>query len=349
MPLKLGIAKIIFPFVLIIYASPFAYSQSEDKNYWDSTWYFYNKGKYSQSIKYIDKLLKKYPQSSQYQQYKSVILFTWKKYDETIVLLNDVLKANPYLPDAYNRRAMANYEIGKLDSSLADFTRAIGILREQDSIAFRGKAMIYLEKKEYPMAIINFDSAALFKPKDRFFYVKRYTAYFFSGDLINAKKQLNLALKMHYDSDYSDQIIITARAETNYSLKEKELAMSDCNLILKTDPNNLSALFIRGQIHMENKKFDLAVIDFNKCSQQKMSSKELYALRGTANYYLANDQKAIDDLNKAIEMDPSNSILYILRAECKHNLKSGSGCTDMKTALSLGNEDAKRLRDEYCK
>ena len=59
---------------------------------------------------------------------------------------------------------------------------------------------------------------------------------------------------------------------------------------------------------------------------------------------------SIADYTKAIEINPWHANAYYGRGTAKLILDHlGSGCSDLRMALELGNKDAKELINEYCR
>ena len=139
------------------------------------------------------------------------------------------------------------------------------------------------------------------------------------------------------------------RAYYYYTAKDNVKALLDCEASLALNRNNVSCLFIKGQILLGEKKFNAAVDCFNECAAKKMKDHNLYFLRGMANYYLAHNEAAISDFTKYLEMDSSNAQVYYLIGICKNDIKPKTGCDYLKKAYAMGFKQASGMLDEQCK
>ncbi len=118
-----------------------------------------------------------------------------------------------------------------------------------------------------------------------------------------------------YPDDLDVLKVYNHRAYCKQQMKDNFGAISDCDLVLKKDSKNITALINRSY----------------------------------SRYSLGDYNNAIADCNLILKLDPSETIGYINRGLCKIMLKQKtSGCSDFSKAGELGNSHAYKLIGRYC-
>jgi len=146
-----------------------------------------------------------------------------------------------------------------LDNLITESTDEIR--RDPNEIyAYRNRGTAYLLKKQYDMAIRDFDAAIRLDPNDDLFHASRGLAY-----LMN-------------DQD--------------------EMAMRDFNEAIRLEPNTTNAYLFRGFVYLMNDQNDKAMNDIDKAISLDPNNAAFYTLRGMAYRLLGQKNRAIQDLRE---------------------------------------------------
>jgi len=144
----------------------------------------------------------------------------------------------------------------------------------------------------------------------------------------NMPDQANNFLDQIIADDKQDQLwlhAMTAKAKIYYLKQEPEEAGKLLAAILKKDPNNLNAQFIKAHVDADKGLFDQAIIDLRGIIRDKPQSKDAYEL--SSNILLAQGHKdlAIDMLNQLADIAPLTveqqvrlAQLYALNGDVAH-------------------------------
>lgn len=119
-------------------------------------------------------------------------------------------------------------------------------------------------------------------------------------------------------------------------------AINCISISIELDSLNSEYYYNRGIMLFEQfNQLDSAIIDMDKTIELDIKNWQAFYNRGYYNYLLKNYNNAISDLNKAIQLKSNFSKTYLLRAITKEMLGDKNGaCIDLKTADSLGNDEA---------
>jgi tetratricopeptide (TPR) repeat protein len=173
------------------------------------------------------------------------------------------------------------------------------------------------------------------------------------------------------------------RAFTRQNIGDTTGAMSDYNKSIARDSNYFKSRVNRGNLFRKQRKYEDAKRDFTAAFQIDSSAVILLhnmgllendmgnlksavyyynkALQIEPKYYLFFDrgtaklqmnllEEAIADYSASISLNPNHDPSYLYRAQCYQLLgKTELMCDDLNRAAQLGNNNAKRHEDMYCK
>jgi len=316
--------------------------------YRDSILYYMSQQNITASLRCADKVLGFYPSNVNGYLLKAEVLDQAKRYEDALIVLRALRKLQPTFPETYIRQAMVHYKLAQTDSSIVDLTQALGGGQYFDSAAFRLRGFIYHDLHRYEEAMRDLDSALRYKPTDREFYVMRARVRFALNQPLEGVKEVTYAFRFPTMPRFGNAELYSYRAVYYFSAKDFDKAQSDCEASLKLNRNNIPCLFIKGQIFLNQKKFNEAVDCFNECAAKKMKDVNLYFMRGMASYYLAHNEAAIADFMKYLDIDKSNPQVYYFIGVCKNDIKPNSGCDYLRKSYSMGFTPAASLLEE-CK
>jgi len=135
------------------------------------------------------------------------------------------------------------------------------------SLALRNRGDIYLEKKEYDLAIADFTEVIKLEPEDAFAYHRRGTAYILKG--------------------------------------EYDLAIKDFSEVIRIIPEDAPAHISRGTAYLRKGQRDIGMRDFDEAVRLDPESAALYKCRGMMHEQLGNKELAAKDYAEAARLDPT--------------------------------------------
>jgi tetratricopeptide (TPR) repeat protein len=155
------------------------------------------------------------------------------------------------------------------------------------------------------------------------------------------------------DMDNSIDLVATNDAYVHRSfylikLGEYDDAIKDATTVIKDDPGNADAFYLRGRASYENDDFDNALDDLDHAIKLAPEHADAYLWRGHLNADDFEIEAAIADYSKAIQYAPSADAYYG-RAEMYYfDLKDREAIADLDEVLKLSPNDveAHRLKAE---
>lgn len=236
--------------------------------------------------------------------------------NKAIECFNTAINRKPDYTSAFYNRGFSNYNLAEKSgdtltmlSALEDFNRAISSDIEFFE-AYLQRGIVYTWLKDYERAIIDFDYALNYRPKDTRVIVNRGTTKGRSGD---------------YDG-----------------------AIADFNLAISIDAESTEAYSNRGLAYVFKQEYELAIQDYNKALSLEDEGQTHYN-RAMAYFRLLDYQKAIDDFEQAILLGFVVPDLYYYKAFAERNLQQfDKACEDMQTAVNSGFTPALSYVSEFC-
>ena len=143
-------------------------------------------------------------------------------------------------------------------------------------------------------------------------------------------------------------------AETAKQLDEAVAAITECNQILATNPDDAEAYYKRGSAKIVLERYQWAIDDFNQVISRESTNAAAYNSRGFARNMLNQYEPAIADFDAALRLNPNYARAYINRGMTKVDRDLAKEAkADWETALKLAEEQGrvklKRLIEELLK
>ncbi|MBX2955626.1 MAG: tetratricopeptide repeat protein [Cyclobacteriaceae bacterium] len=314
--------------------------------YLDSLQYYYSKNNERKVLATFDQLIELLPTATEYLLRKGVYLNRLEQYQQSYYEFNKAIEVNPRLLEAYFWRGLSLLNLKSYDSAIKDFSLVIEKTNRLDSMAYKYRGMAYFEKEDFIKATIDFDSALFYNKRDFEILIRLAQSHFNSKRNDTALKIIDNLLET--DPYHPDAIII----KVNICFEQNCLneALNECKKYLLKYPEDESINLLTGAILVEKKEYAASLPNLTKSI--RLNNKESFFLYGVANYYLANDQVAIEALQKTLSFNPSQNEemeIHFMIGVCKNNIQTGSGCADIKKAISMGLHDASSTYNEDCK
>jgi tetratricopeptide (TPR) repeat protein len=232
--------------------------------------------------------------------------------------------------------------------------------------------------KNYPQAIVAFDSAIRIDPREADYYVNRGIVREAAGDSL-ARNDYQQALKLEpshgiakhnlsviqakkgnkaeaetilndvLDSDSSMIYAYVQRAQQRYEAGYFKGALNDYDAVLRMEENNPELFVARGLTREKLKDFQGAFSDYTKAIDLKENMTKAWVNRGNVLSKLNRHQDAIEDYSVAITYAPDFAAAFYNRGLAKFRLKMlKEACDDIHTAESLGFKADEKTVQKIC-
>lgn len=268
----------------------------------------------------------------------------FKELDERLTYESSNLLLNMYVTD----NILSEKELFHLGSfHTLYFYEELGFLfAEKNPYVYLSWAISEREKKNYSKAIDYLKKAINVNKNEVVFYEEFINTCFLANNFDKALDITEKAIKQ-----FPEKGIFYKFKGTVYSMQnELELAEKFLLRSLELDPNSSDSYNELGQVYGKSKKYKLAIDYFDKSIEIDAEKSKVYYNRGLSKSFLEDYQSALIDFNHAILLDSQYASAYTARGRSRYNTgdKTG-GCADFQKARTLGNEEAKKLHNEYCR
>lgn len=178
-------------------------------------------------------------------------------------------------------------------------------LKPWSSVSYHNRGYAYLRRKEYHLALQDFDRFLTRKPKRAIGYYHRGLAYFGLNEYRSAIQDFDRAITLT-PADPKYALAYNYRGMAHHSLRENQLALQDYNRALDLDPQLVVAYCNRGFTHFRLKENQFALQDCNHAIELDARFGCAYDNRGKVYLVLDDMQQAYADFVRAWELDPTH-------------------------------------------
>jgi len=187
--------------------------------------------------------------------------------------------------------------------------------------------------------------------------VKKYPGNFYGyyglGNAFHAENNFEEAIR-NYDKSITLSVGFAdayySRGTTKFKQNNFKGAIEDFNAAIILKPRYQEAYSNRGTAKMQLQDFKSAKLDFDKAIELNPKDPTEYYNRGNVVYYMQMDSLALADFNKAIALKPKYHEAYLSRGLVFYYMKNlDAACNDWNYALKLGNNDALKYLNQFCK
>jgi len=109
-------------------------------------------------------------------------------------------------------------------------------------------------------------------------------------------------------------LLYLCRAQCLRGTRDFEGAQKNAEEALRLDPQNVTALLLKGIAEFEKADYNGCLATFSKALELDKSSPEAWYYRGFASMYLKNTQEALDAINRAIALKPAFYEAWLAKA-----------------------------------
>lgn len=263
-------------------------------------------------------------------------------FTEAIATLNELLRADGKIAEAWYLRGLAKYNLNDLHGSLADFSQAIsqnpvfsqallyrGIvlgqlsrysqaqpdfdmaidLRPNWGDAYFSRGVNYLLGQQPLLAVQDFTRVIDFDPKNVDAWINRGTSYLYSGDSLRALTDYGQASKINpfYSESYSK------RGRLLMEMKNYHLSHDDLSKAIELDSTSSLNFFFRALVRNYLGNPTGALDDMNRSIRISPNNALSIYNRALINWRIGNNNLALDDFNRVVELNPENMLVYYNR------------------------------------
>ncbi|AKD56971.1 hypothetical protein SD10_20765 [Spirosoma radiotolerans] len=215
-----------------------------------------------------------------------------------IKYLNDALKADNTLIEAYDLRGRALVELGKFDEAAKDFSRYIDF-RPKDPEGYNNRGYAYLQGENYQQAIDDFGQSLANKSRTpHYVYNNRGWAFALSGEYQNGIDDLDAALKLNPTTP-------NALFRKGWCLQKagnNQDALNVLDRVIAQDPNDINAWFTKGQANAALNYHKEAIICFSKILSLDKTNIDALFGRSLSHYALGKIGNAIEDCSAILQL-----------------------------------------------
>lgn len=232
-------------------------------------------------------------------EYKAELLYNARNFEATLQTLNRCVRKAPASTACRLRRAELNIHLGQVERAFNDLNESLRI-NDQLHEAYWMKGKLYEGLGNVELARSSFTTAVEVRPDfyDGFIALGLFCAS--QGDPL-AEEYYRSAIELKPGS-------VEAHYNLAMHLQERgdlEEALTTYALISELDPNNATAPFNQGYIHLEYRQdYGAAVEAFSKALDRLPYYQQAFYNRGLAHESLGELERALADYESALEVKP---------------------------------------------
>ncbi len=299
----------------------------------------FDKGMYQAALQTYNQALQLKVNNPDVYYKRGLSLYHLGNYEEAISDYYQVLNLNSQYYKAYNQMGNARFKLEDYEGAIGDYTQAI-IVNPDDAISYRNRAYTRYFVGDYEGAIEDYTQAIKINPNDETIDItsEKFSTFLrnrpkFKDRIQDINQDINKTRNqdinktrtyIHYPSDY----IYSQSAKFRWDLGDYEGAIADYNEVIKANPQDAQAYFLRGNANYDLGDISAAIEDYNKTININPQQAEAYYQLGNAYDDLKNKQHAVENFRKAADLYRQQGKLV----ECK---KAQERAIDLEIEESL--------------
>jgi len=222
-----------------------------------------------------------------------------------IEVFTRVIQSEINLMDAYSDRGNSYTHLGEFEIAIADHSEAIR-LSPNFAGNYSNRAYVYNEMGQYELAISDCDRAIELYPEYYWVFGERGHANYLLGNYHESAIDYTNGINMQSDNENIAFRWYLRRGNSNMMRGEYDEALKDVDYVLRLDPRNDDALYLRDLIHSRLR----AGGPGNDTASQ--------AFERGVNYFYNNEfRNAIEQFSEAIEISPEWAEAYLRRGSAR--------------------------------
>ncbi len=292
---------------------------------------------------------------------------------EALQNLNLAVEKDPGLISGFVNRGSRKAELGDNLGAAKDWQQAISLpVTTANEYASRGYAKSRMGDKRG--AIDDYNQALIINPKLARGYVNRAAVFYEQGEQAQALSELEKALAINPNSvnalifkgeinafktnpdagaalaaynkalevNPNDPGVLNNRCSAYFAAQQFDLALTDCDLGLQTNPRSAALYNGRGNIRLQQENFEGAIQDYSRAIEifnaegAEQRNQPIYSNRASALVQIGDLNGALSDVNKALELKPDAPEDYYKRGLIKVTQEDREGgAADLRKAADL--------------
>ncbi|BBM86508.1 serine/threonine-protein kinase [Candidatus Uabimicrobium amorphum] len=208
------------------------------------------------------------------------------KNDLAIADYSTIIEITPNYIEARQKRVKLCYHQGNVDMIISDCTYIMNNSRKQVPNTYWYRGTAYSRKKQYPLAIADFNKALRLDGNHYWSYHSRGRAYHYQGNLEQALADYNRSLRIKPNNID----VYVDRGRLYERLGKHRLAAQNYNTIIRLAPKSVSGYEEMGGLFSRLKKYKKAIAYWKKCIALGAKDKKYLLLIKSA-------QKKLDNKN----------------------------------------------------
>ena len=255
---------------------------------------------YEEALNYFTKLIKLFPQNTDFWNGRGNALSHLKRYEEAITCYDKALEINPSLENASTGRGLALLDLKRYSEAITHYDKALEI-NPSHKYAWNGRGSALLHLNQYEEAITNFDKALEINPSfekawhNRGLTLLRLNRYEEAITHYDKALELNPSLENAWNG----------RGFALLYLNRYEEAITNFDKALEINPSFEYAWNGRGLTLLRLNRYEEAITHYDKALELNPSLENAWNGRGFALLYLNRYEEAITNFDKALEINPS--------------------------------------------
>ena len=316
----------------------------------------------------------------QAQQYfnQALSFYQQKKYDTALNYINNALKIDFFIAEAYILKANLQQETGQLQDAITTWLIFADKTGKKDS-AYYMVSKLYFDSKNYDSslkyaqmaididslnykthylkglnnynlekqedAINSFSTAISLKETVAELYNDRGNAYYKIKNFQSAIEDYTEAIRLKPIYSYYYNL-----ANVEFHAGDFQKAVDNYTTAIQLDKNNCQLYCNRGIAKLALSDLYEALEDFQTCILIDNTFPQGYDYRGLVYFRLKRYEDAMNDFNKALNLNPQSAKTYLHRGNTYEMLREPQkACQDWQQAATRGIKEAQEYINNQCK
>jgi tetratricopeptide (TPR) repeat protein len=313
----------------------------------------FNEGiKFQQSEKYVEAvntfntLITMAPTNASYWYNRGVAKLQLKNYGEAVVDLNKCIYIDTSISEAYFNRHLAYKFTSNFQFALADISKYIENF-PNDPESRKSRYALSMQMKEYEYSEI--DAKWMIKNGIGSDTVKIQLLSIF--DALKKPQEKLLFLNSEISKNSDNVKMYYFRALCNHELEQFEISNTDLDRFLLSEPKNVDAMKLKFENCFWLKQFEKSIVIIEELIDNNKKNGTYYADYGHVLLQMRNWKEAEKKFTQAIKIKTENiSYVYLGRGIARYNIgKVGLACQDWERSVLMGEKNATKYMEQYCK
>ncbi|MBR3859139.1 MAG: tetratricopeptide repeat protein [Bacteroidaceae bacterium] len=285
-------------------------------------------GKFSEAVDDYRNALRHAPEHEGLWHNLALCYANLKDYDAAVGVLDTMLRIVPGYAPALNMRAQVHIQQEDTVAALTDLEASLKINR-YDSEVYATRALVYLQQERYEDAEDDLTYAIHLNPKSHY-YINRALTRYYRQELRGAMSDYDLAIDLEPDNVLGHYNRGLLRAQVG----DDNRAIEDFSVVIEYEPDNTMAVFNRALLLMQTGDLDGAEADLDRVLEEY--PKFLYGYECRADVYRKQGRL------KEAEADE----LVVLRAQMEEQNRLLAGTSGVAADEETDEEEASDTRKE---